>query len=111
MSAQRSFVGFDQQHQYGGERRADVVFGPDMFDPRVMYGGTPLSDAVARGDSDIDPIDFDKAVGEVLGEDVTLDELTRVCIANVKSIKVTEPEIIIPRTESVWKKFVARLLN
>ena len=110
MSGEQPFVGFDQQHEYGNERRADIIFGPDMFDPRVMRGGTPLSDAVARGDSDIDPADFEKTVGEVLGEDVTLDELTRVCMANAKSIKITVPETTTSKRQSVHR-FFARLLN
>jgi hypothetical protein len=82
------FVGFDEQRYYGDERRADVVFGPDMFDPRTENGARPLSRAVARGDSDIDPADFEKTVGEVLGPDADLDDLTRVSLRNVESIKI-----------------------
>lgn len=96
------FIGFDEQRYHGNERRADIIFGPDMFDPRLELGCRPLSEAVARGDSDIDPADFEKTVGEVLGEDATLDELTRVSMANARSIRVAEPE-------PARKNFFARL--
>lgn len=85
------------------------MFGPDMFDPRLEFDYRPLSEAVARGDSDIDPADFGKTVGEVLGEGITLDQLTKVSMANVKSIRITEPEIIKPR--SARGSFFGRLLR
>jgi hypothetical protein len=96
------FIGFDEQRYHGSEHRADIVFGPDMFDPRLELDCQPLSEAVARGNSDIDPADFGKTVGEILGENVTLDELTRVSIANARSIRIAEPE-------PLCKKFFARL--
>jgi hypothetical protein len=83
------FVGFDEQRYYGDERRADIVFGPDMFDPRTENGARPLSRAVAEGHSDIDPADFEKSVGDVLGDEVDLDELARVSLKNADSIEVS----------------------
>lgn len=86
------FVGFDEQRYYGDEGRADIVFGPDMFDPRTENGARPLSRAVAEGHSEIDPADFEKTVGEVLGEDVDLKQLTQVSLRNAESIEVPPAE-------------------
>jgi hypothetical protein len=87
-SSQPRFVGFDEQRNYGEQRRADIIFGPDMFDPRTENGARPLSEAIEQGQSDIDPKDFGKTVGEVLGSDVEIDELTRISLRNARSIKV-----------------------
>lgn len=87
------FVGFDEQRNYGDEGRADIVFGPDMFDPRTENGDRPLSRAVAEGHSDIDPADFEKTVGEVLGGEVDLDELARVSLRNADSIEIQQTDI------------------
>jgi hypothetical protein len=87
-SSQAQFVGFDEQRHYGEQGRADIIFGPDMFDPRTENGARPLSEAIEQGQSDIDPKDFGKTVGEVLGSDVDIDELTRISLRNARSIKV-----------------------
>jgi len=86
--SQPRFVGFDEQRHYGEQGRADIIFGPDMFDPRTENGARPLSKAIEQGRSSIDPEDFDKTAGEVLGSNVGLDELTRISLQNARSIEV-----------------------
>jgi hypothetical protein len=90
--ARTRFVSFDEQRYFGEQGRADIVFGPDMFDPRTENGARPLSAAVAEGNSDIDTRDFDKTVGEVLGADIALEDLARVSLANAHSIEVSSAD-------------------
>lgn len=85
----RSWVPFDEQRHCSDLRRADIVFGPDMFDPRTDNGDQPLTRAMLEGRSDVDPADLSKTVGEVFG-DISPAELRRIMLENAQSIDLQE---------------------
>jgi hypothetical protein len=69
------WVPFDEQRYDTDLKRADIIFGPDMFDPRIIDGYTPLSDALEEAvlsgkleDLGIPRDALSKTVGEVYGD-------------------------------------------
>jgi hypothetical protein len=86
----RNWIPFDEQRHRSDLRRADIVFGPDMFDPRTDNGDRPLTRAMLEGRSDVDPADLSKTVGEVFGEDISPAELRRITLENARSIDLRE---------------------
>jgi hypothetical protein len=80
------WVPFDEQRRDTQFRRADIVFGPDMFDPRTENGDRPLTRAMRERRSDVDPDDLEKTVGEVFGEDATDAEIRQAMLSNARSI-------------------------
>ena len=85
-SAGEGWVPFDEQRRESSLRRADIVFGPDMFDPRTDNGDRPLTDAIQAGRSDLDPADLSKTAGELLGEDASAAEIRDFTLKNSHSI-------------------------
>ena len=107
----KEFTPFDEQRHVGGLRRADIVFGPDPFDPRIVDGYTPLSDALrvmVKGgeleDLGIPKDALDKTVGEVYG-DMGSHEIRELSLEISRRL---EPK---PPTNSPRKNFLKRVLT
>lgn len=80
------WIPFDEQRRDPQFRRADIVFGPDMFDPRTENGDRPLTRAMQERRSDVNPDDLEKTVGEVFGETATDAEIRQAMLSNARSI-------------------------
>ena len=87
-ATQSGWVPFDEQRRDTEFRRADIVFGPDMFDPRTDNGDRPLTDAMRERRSAVDPEDLTKPVGEVFGREASPAEIREKVLENARSIKL-----------------------
>jgi hypothetical protein len=83
----RGFVSFDSPENRAQSKRADIIFGPDLHDPRIG-DSTPLTDAMREGRSDVEPSDLGKTVGEVYGYDIDPAELRERMLENARSIRI-----------------------
>lgn len=90
-SSQSGWIPFDEQRRSTEFRRADIVFGPDMFDPRTDNGDRPLTRAMHENRSAVDPDDLTKTVGEVFGRDATSAEIRERVLENARSIELESP--------------------
>ena len=92
--------------------RADIIFGPDMFDPRIIDGYSPLSDAlrVAVENGELEDLGvpkdaLDKTVGEVYG-DIGTDEITGRGLEIARRLKPV-PHVA-PSRQSFFRRLLLR---
>jgi hypothetical protein len=87
------WVPFDDPHNADQFKRADIVFGPDMFDPRINNNDRPFTDAIMEGRTAFTAADMSKTTAEMYGADLSDVELREAVRADIHSIR--------PREESV----------
>jgi len=80
------WVPFDDPRNADQFQRADIVFGPDMFDPRTQNGDRPFTDAVTEGRTVIQPADMSKTTAEVFGTNISATDLRDALRADVHSV-------------------------
>jgi hypothetical protein len=98
------WIPFDDPRNGDQFKRADIVFGPDMFDPQVTDESRPFMEAVEDGRLGLSVEDLSRPTGEIFKTDdpSELRQLVRQCI---------QPALEKPVLERPKKGFLKSLLT
>lgn len=85
----RGWVLFDEQRLDSEFHRADIVFGPDIFDPRTENGERPITEAMRAGRAGVNPDDLGKTLAEAY-PGMSIDEIRHEMLETARSVELGE---------------------